>query len=294
MIPQTYFSKFNLITYDNSTAVDITERIVIKNASFKNPYNYYPIIISDGTRADTLAYNLYENPYYSWVAYLSNNIIDPYYQWYLTEKEMSELYRKKYGSIVNALEKVKYFINDYTNKPEISVSRYDTLSVNQRIFWEPNYNQTGKVQSYKRRKEDWTSTTNFVLAIGISGNSNFIKDEIVSIKYDHNYNGKAQVLLSNSTFCLVHHIFDDAFPHDNIVINSNSYMYGSESKSNVAILSCNFVANNISADTLNYWKPVYYYEFEQEKNEGNKLVNMLKSNFIEDFNRDVGKKLAKK
>ena len=66
--------------------------------------------------------------------------------------------------------------------------------------------------SYKRKEEVIDTNTNFVLALGITGNSNFIKDEIVYIKYDAVSQGTAQVLYSNSTYLTVQHIFDDAFP----------------------------------------------------------------------------------
>jgi len=288
MAGQTYFANFNQIQYSNNTIVDITERVVDLKNMLNNPYIYYPVDISQGVRPDMLAYTNYSDPYTSWLIYLSNNIIDPYYDWYLTNREFNNYIKDKYGSVQSAMLKVSYYINNYVDQPTIQIADFNALTPLQKTYYEPNYYGSNFIVDYSRRKEDWKASTNFILSIGYTGNSAFIPDEVVNISYISGSSGRAQVVQSNSSVCIVQHIYGDAYPAPNnpntaIVIGGSSYMYGTESGSNVTITSCSFVANNIPADVQAYYTPITYYNTEVEKNEGNKIVNMLQPTYVPGF-----------
>jgi hypothetical protein len=85
MASETYFKNFNTIQYGNNSVVDITERVVVLNNVQKNPYVYYPLDITDGARPDQISNQNYNDPFASWVLYLSNDIVDPYYECYLKQ-----------------------------------------------------------------------------------------------------------------------------------------------------------------------------------------------------------------
>ena len=282
----TYFSKFKQIQYANNIAVDLTERVVISDGVAKNPYMYYPMDITNGTRADSISYASYDDPYRSWIIYLTNKIIDPYYEWYLTQEQFNSFIKNKYGSLQQALEKVSHYINNWCSGNDISISDYNALTSLQKTYYEPNYGHT-KIISYSRKKSDFKSSTNFMLNIGITGTQTFIHDEIVDIKYQSNTHGKAQVVQANNTNVVVQHIFDDAFPHDSITISGTSYIKGQESNSNCQITSCTFIANNIPVDVQAYWTPVYYYDLENEKNEGNRTIRVMQQPFLSSFSSNV-------
>jgi len=55
--------------------------------------------IKDGEAPDTVAFNYYSDPSYAWLVLLSNNIIDPYFQWPLSVYDFEKFINKKYGSI---------------------------------------------------------------------------------------------------------------------------------------------------------------------------------------------------
>ena len=186
------------------------------------------------------------------------------------------------------MEKVTYYINDWQNGNDINISTFNALSALEKTYFEPKYNNTG-IMGYTRKKIDWKSSTNFILNIGVTGANaqSFIIDEIVTIKYQANTSGKAQVIQSNNTNILVHHIFNDAFPHDSITIQPSSYIYGNESQTNCQIVSCTFQSNNIPADVQVYWAPVYYYDLEREKNEGNRTIRVMQQPFLSSFSSNV-------
>jgi hypothetical protein len=302
-MPTTYFSNFNTVQYSNTSAIDITERVVLGNTSVLNTFIYYPTELNYNIRSDNLAYNAYGDPYASWVLYLTNNIIDPYYDWYLTDDQFSSFVDCKYGSVPLAQQKVKYFINDWTGQSDISPAGYNALTSNQKTYWYPNIDYNFNPFSYSRKQVDWKISTNFVININTTSNSQFIADELVQIQVSYtnsnnSYNavGQGQVISTYQNNIIIQHITsaNSFIPTDNTYsINTNSsYCYGVESGSNVNIISTNFISNNIPIDTYVYWAPVYYYDYENEINEGNKIINILLPQYLNTFVKGVNTLLA--
>lgn len=279
----TYFSAFNVINYANNVAVDLNERTVVLKNAIKNPYLFYPLDINNDIRPDQIAFQAYGDPFASWAIYLSNDIIDPYYEWYLNDYEFTQFIKDKYDTIEKAMTKVAYYGNNWYSADPITSSAYNALSGIEKAYWDPVYGVGSQIIEYVRKKDDFKYSTNFMLAIGYTGNASFVKDEVINIHIDNASSGKAQFIIANTTHCLVQHIRDDAFPHDSIVINANSYMSGTESGANVSYANCTFVANNIPSDLQAYYSPVYYYDVETNKNEGNRTIRLLGPEYYPDF-----------
>ena len=93
---EEYFKKFPLVNYNNYAAINITERVVVTEESFRNPFIFYPYDLSEGQRPDQLADKYYNDQYLSWMLYMINQVEDPYYDWYLSEKDFQLFLCKKY------------------------------------------------------------------------------------------------------------------------------------------------------------------------------------------------------
>lgn len=274
MFPDKYFDKFPIITYSNNFVVDITKRVALLDRVSKNPYVFYPFDLSGQERADQLSNRYYEDSYKSWVFYLSNKIMDPYYEWYLSDKELIEFVEKKYGSIVDAQEKIKFYRNDWENKDPISVSAYDALSEDMKKYWNPTYSVASKILNYVRKEVDWSTNTNKIISYAVS-NSNYIVNEICNIRLQGEEFGRGQVVLSTNTHLYLQHVSGTFYTSDTVTLSSNSYVYGIESKANSVITSISAISNNIAEDETIYWKPITYYEYETEKNEYNKSIRVM-------------------
>lgn len=103
-----YFDKFPVINYSNNTIVDITKRVALLDKVSRNPYVFYPYDIVSDERADQLSSRYYEDSYKSWLLYLSNKITDPYYEWYLTEKEFLEFIEKSMDLFTTVKPKLNF------------------------------------------------------------------------------------------------------------------------------------------------------------------------------------------
>jgi hypothetical protein len=286
---QTYFKNFNIITYANTPALDLTERIIVRNGTQYNPYQYYPLDISDGVRADMISYQNWGDPYASWILYLTNNIIDPYYDFYLTQEQFNEFIKGKYGTTVRAQNTILYYKVDWTDDMPISIAGYNALDAHEMKYYEPNYANGSFIVNYIRKKDDLTVTTNYMLQLTISGNTvAFSNNEVINISYVFGSNGTAQFVAGNSTNIIVQHGVGDAFPapdnpNANVVIGPNSFCIGVDSGATAAITGYSFVSRNIAIDEEVFWSPVYAYDYEVEKNSGNRIINVMKSNYVPPF-----------
>lgn len=274
---EKYFQRFPRISYSNSQVIDITKRVKLLDTVSNNPYVFYSYDIGDSERADSFSNRYYEDPYMSWLLYLSNNILDPYYEWYLTEKELNEFITSKYGSLENAKLKVKYYRNNWENQEEISVSAYNSLTSDQKSFWEPVY-RNNNIFRYKRKELDIVSSTNRIVSYTVS-NTDFVYDELCDIVFDTGITARAQVVQSSDNTVFVQHITGDY----NDTVTANSYIYGRESGVNTAFTAVSVSSNNISSSTESYFSAVTYYDYEYEKNEYNRTIRVIDSEYKYDI-----------
>lgn len=285
-----YFDKFPIINYSNNNIVDITKRVTLLDRVSKNPYIFYPYDIVSDERADQLSNRYYDDPYKSWILYLSNKITDPYYEWYLADNEFNELLEKKYGSLFNATQKIKYYRNNWENQESISNSNYNSLPINNKKYWNPNYSNGNTVLSYSRKEIDWYCSTNKIISYTVS-NTSFIKDEIVNIYLDGLSLGKGQVVESSNNYVNVQHVSGFFQESDTLLINENAYIYGTESNVNTSITEATTITSNIEDSELIYWKAYTYYDYEYEKNEFNRSLRIIDKDLVETVIRNLSELL---
>lgn len=121
-----YFKNFANITYGNKKAKNIMARPKIVDDVLSNTEAFYDYIIPEGFRAEQVADLYYDNPEYVWLIYLCNNIVDPYYDWPLTQTEFDQYLTDKYGSI----EAAKTQNIHYKNKTTGALISPDTYTLN--------------------------------------------------------------------------------------------------------------------------------------------------------------------
>jgi hypothetical protein len=70
---------------------------------------YHPFTILDGETPQKIAYDYYGSTEYTWVIFLVNNIIDPYYEWPLNTTEFEDHMKLKYGSLSVAQSTILHY-----------------------------------------------------------------------------------------------------------------------------------------------------------------------------------------
>jgi len=275
---ENYFSKFPAVVYANTFAVDLTARAVIAASVPTSPFVYYSYDVSNGQRADEIADNYYNDQYMDWILYFSNRIIDPYYQWYMTNDKFNAYLISKYNTTISNLQnKISYYRNNWYNGDRISVSSYNALPENHHRYYQPVINiDTGEIINYIRIQADWTINTNALISVTCAANT-FTKNEVVYIHFDANHIGRGQVSYSNNTSLVLQHVSGTLYTNGSVSITGNSYIYGMESQVNTAFTATTSLANNIVTGEEIYWDPVTIYDYENEKNESRKVIKIIDS-----------------
>ena len=101
-----FFENFSSITYNGYKCCNILARPKILKRVSRNPYAFYPLQLRQGDRPDTVSEAYYGSFFYSWIVLLSNNILDPYFGWQMTQNIFQEFIANKYGSTVLAERQV--------------------------------------------------------------------------------------------------------------------------------------------------------------------------------------------
>ena len=126
-----YFSNFPRILYDikgiNSTNPDYTVavNIMVKN-KIKTAINdditlYFPYDIEEDDRPDIVSYKFYGDTKYTWLIFLVNGMLDPYWDWPLSYQNFRGFIINKYGSVEKAKSIVKKYL--WTAREEVTKSK---------------------------------------------------------------------------------------------------------------------------------------------------------------------------
>jgi hypothetical protein len=87
-------------------------------------FSEYTIV--DGERLTTVAFDFYGSVDYTWLVVLSNQIIDPYFEWPLSQQELELYIAKKYGSLQEARSTIVEYRLIGTEKI-ISIDTYNNI-----------------------------------------------------------------------------------------------------------------------------------------------------------------------
>jgi hypothetical protein len=275
---ERYFNKFPTIIYANNICTNITRRVVVDKKYNNDPSNYHDFTLNNNIRADFFAERYYDDAYFDWLVYLNNGIVDPYYGWYLDDFEFNSHIIKKYGSIEQAQKKIIYYqLNWPTDQIEINVSYYENNLPNElKKYYTPNYGDNVKIISYSRKQDDFIVNTNKIVDLQITNSSGngFVVGEIIDIANTANsIIGGGEVVFANTTIVKIKNISGNT--------SATNKLAGETSKTTANISASTILtgAENLSEDEFIYWAPVYYYEYERERNEENKNIRVIDSKF---------------
>jgi len=293
-----FFKKFPVINYANNNAINLLSRVTMSKLALSTTQAYYDYTVPDGTRPDNLSFNYYDNPDYVWLIGLTNKIVDPYYDFPISEDNINTLIIKKYGSIAKANEKILYFQNNWkTDESNISTAAFAALGVGQQKYWAPEINQNNTIISYVRKQEDWAVTTNKIQQLSIDNasfnllsedNYEIISEDTSNIVVDYtpetvpdnkfvagelvSQNGVtfATVVTSSETALVIQHISGTAVTGEITGLTSGA----SGTVSVVTTLN-----QNIPSTELIYWSAVTAYDYEIELNAKKRNIKLLDNKY---------------
>lgn len=140
---EKYFKNFPLVQYGEHSIRNIILKAKLAKQVINQFDNFYPYTIKEGQRITDLAYDYYGAIDYVWLIMAANDLVDPYYDWPLTQSEFEQYIVKKYGSAETALN-----INNaqYYRNPSFSYwmtkTTFENISASERTGWQAVDNYT--------------------------------------------------------------------------------------------------------------------------------------------------------
>lgn len=267
-----YFSKFGAISYNDALVSNIITSVRIKDIVLNNDTAFYPYVIKEGDRPDTIANDYYEDSRYAWVVLLSNKIIDPYYEWPLTTNNFQRFIIKKYGSITNAQSKIAFYRNNwYTDDSVITVSAYNALPVSLKKYWSAISNFNGTTVNYERKKDDSVVETNQIVSVNMSSTTGFLLEENVTQRTSGTLTGQGTIKAITSTSLVLQHIVG-SFSTTAGAVGS---VVGSSSATTKAVTSSTVIKQSIPLVEVPYYNAIDFYSYENEINESKKHIQLI-------------------
>jgi hypothetical protein len=282
------FEKYPVISYNDSICVNVLAKVQFNDTSFNNTALFYPYTIKEGERPDHIALNYYGDSRYIWAVYLSNKIVDPYYEWPLDHESFKSYIVEKYGSYENSVEKISHYRTAYTEDDRMFDSAmYEALPAHLRKYWRPVINDNGSTLFYVRKEQDLVVETNKIVEISVANTATFIVGENV---YQSNTTGGVIATgnikaIPDSTTLVIRHV-DGSLQTSNASLGIAN-IHGYESKANHWVNNGNTLYTAIPADEYAYWEPVTYYTYEDELNTSRKFIQLLDSAYIDKAEKEI-------
>lgn len=278
------FTKFPIIYYSENAAVNILAKIKFNDAVKKASAIYYPYTIVEGERADMIAANYYDDPRYSWLIYLTNDIVDPVHEWPLTEEQFNQHIIKKYGTIDRAVENISYWrVNWYDDDTMLTPAGFAALPSYAKKYFDPTLNATGNIVAYERSKLDYAVETNKIQQMNVSSASGFDIGERIVQKTSGSVTATAYIKHINDNTLTIQHVIG-TFANTSGSVGS---IVGEESGKSASVARIVTLSTPIPANESVYWTYVNSYDYENEINEQKRHIKLIDKSFIDQIEKEL-------
>jgi hypothetical protein len=100
------FNFYPYINYNDQKGTYLLAKAEIIKKYISNFNSFYSYNVREGERADMVAYDQYGDSTLDWIIYLVNGIIDPYYDWPMSNDDFNSYLENKYQTAAYKLSNV--------------------------------------------------------------------------------------------------------------------------------------------------------------------------------------------
>ena len=151
-----YFKQFPTITYDNHQVKNILARVKLTELLKNERLTYFDYQLDDGDQPWIIADQYYDDPNRAWLVYMSNDIIDPVYEWYMDTYTFQNYITKKYGSLATAKAQIDGYSEVVDGVKTGTIYSTDTYvysnDVN-KVNWTPIYAYDAEDEKNEARRD---------------------------------------------------------------------------------------------------------------------------------------------
>lgn len=104
----SYFAKFDHVVYNDVQLRNIANRVGFTTEVLSTLEVFQDIELRDGQTPEMIAHDWYFDAEHIWLVLLTNDIIDPIYEWLMTQEQLKRYIEAKY----EFPDKIKYYVNN--------------------------------------------------------------------------------------------------------------------------------------------------------------------------------------
>jgi hypothetical protein len=235
-------------------------------------------------RADTIAHHYYQDSYMDWLLYFANDVVDPYYGWYLNGMQFAAYITNKYGSVYNAQLYIQHYQVDWVGDDrQLTIAAYDalpaTVTNNLKQYWQPMLNEYGATVAYNRKPLDTVATTNRMLKITMNSTAGYELGEIVSQFNNNVLSGYGEITFIDPSYVIIKHVVG--------TVGIGSSVVGYKSATTMMPNAVTVVQECIPAAEQPYWRAITVYDHEEILNEQRKVLRVIGKQFAEQASNNL-------
>lgn len=280
-----FFVNFPVMNYAGYAATNIMARVVLSDLFVNNFDLLYEWKVPEGKKATDVAFDLYGKSEDVWVIWLVNQIVDPYFNWPLSNENFAAYITDKYGSIANAQTQVIYYRNNWpSDDSQISTAAYAALAADQKQYWKPQLIPGNRILNYYRNPSDTVVSTNQLLTAEFTYNSNAVFQDGEFVSQGNNATG----------FISPNSVGNASFQHiTGAFVANGAPVVGSVTGASAnLVVDSLFLHNVIPLDQEAYFSPVTAYDSEVELNEQRSLIKLLRVEYLPILKNALAKALS--
>lgn len=279
-----YFDRFPLVSYSGSVAKNLMIRVDFTQATKNDLYSKFDYVLDEAIyRPDLISDTYYGSPYYDWLIYMQNNIVDPYHDFYKSESDLQKMIISKYGSVESATRNIIHYRNNWAiDDGMISQEIYDNLAVNLKKYYKPNVNLNNQIIGYSRVQEDWIRSTNKAIQVTLAPGliSTYEVGDVIT-QSSTSARGTIKQKQDDKNILLIQHITGTFETSENILeINTGPTEQYVDTDGTIKTRK---LWQMIPDDEAPFWAPVTAYEDENEKNVLKRYVTIIKDSYLQDI-----------
>lgn len=266
-----YFNKIPDINYNGYVVKNLLSRARLSDQTKQTKTLFYPYTLKEEDRPDVLSMYYYDDPGYTWLIWLCNNVIDPYYDLPLSSDDLSKKYDEK------AHRRIKMWRNNWPEDVgQIGIDVYEVMGGYERKYWDPVVDQEYRPIAYRRKRHDDVVSTNRVLRVTVADGTRFEIGEEVRTTDPDQY---ATVVSTDLVSITIQHVIGDVLVGD-VLTGQNSAVVQTVS-------AVQTLVETVAHTESKYWSPVTEYEYAVEQNEAKKDIVLIDARYRSSIEADL-------
>lgn len=134
-----YFEQFPIIQYNQYNTRNIIAKVKLTDVLSEDYFSYANYSLKTFDTPWTVAHDYYGTVDRTWLVYMSNKVIDPYYEWYMDQENFEKYIVKKYGSIESAISNIHHYEDADKNIYSVDTYTYADTDLKNSLTGITNY-----------------------------------------------------------------------------------------------------------------------------------------------------------